>query len=166
MSLYERLSKARTGQPGEAGAPADAASPFGEVAPRILDPLEALKRKIHQSLLQALGPKLYDLNMTAEQLEFRVRQKLQEVLEEEETPLSAVDRQRLIAETTDDILGYGPIEPFLRDENVTEVMVNKHDVVYVEREGKIFRVLPSTFSSVTACFSISSVLLFQFCLCG
>ena len=143
MSLYERLSKARTGQPGEPGAPApttDPGSPFGEVAPRILDPLEALKRKIHQSLLQALGPKLYDLNMTAEQLEFRVRQKLQEVLEEEDTPLSAADRQRLIAETTDDILGYGPIEPFLRDETVTEVMVNRHDVVYVEREGKIFRV--------------------------
>ena len=142
MSLYERLSKARTGQPGEPGAPAptDAGSPFGEVAPRIVDPLEALKRKIHQSLLQALGPKLYDLNMTSEQLEFRVRQKLQEVLEEEDTPLSAADRQRLIAETTDDILGYGPIEPFLRDETVTEIMVNKHDVVYVEREGKIFRV--------------------------
>ena len=141
MSLYERLSKARTGQPGEGGiSPDDAGSPFGEVAPRILDPLEALKRKIHQSLLQALGPKLYDLNMTSEQLEFRVRQKLQEVLEEEDTPLSAADRQRLIAETTDDILGYGPIEPFLRDATVTEVMVNRHDVVYVEREGKIFRV--------------------------
>src|SRR3989442_10131279 len=139
MSRSERLSKARTGQPET--APAPDASPFAaETAPRIADPLEALKRKIHQSLLQALGPKLYDLNMTSEQLEFRVRQKLQEVLEEEETPLSAADRTRLIAETTDDILGYGPIEPFLRDQTVTEVMVNRHDVVYVEREGKIFRV--------------------------
>jgi pilus assembly protein CpaF len=138
MSLYERLSKARTGAP-EAAPPGGEGTPFAE-APRIVDPLEALKRKIHQSLLQALGPKLYDLNMTAEQLEFRVRQKLQEVLEEEDTPLSAADRQRLIAETTDDILGYGPIEPFLRDQTVTEVMVNRHDVVYVEREGKIYRV--------------------------
>src|SRR5437867_2224625 len=137
MSLYERLSKARPGLP--ATSPTTDGSPFAESAPRILDPLESLKRKIHQSLLQALGPKLYDLNMTAEQLEFRVRQKLQEVLEEEDTPLSAADRQRLIAETTDDILGYGPIEPFLRDETVTEIMVNKHDVVYVEREGKIIR---------------------------
>jgi pilus assembly protein CpaF len=139
MSLYERLSKARTGAPD--AAPTADGDPFAaEVAPRIVDPLETLKRKIHQSLLQALGPKLYDLNMTAEQLEFRVRQKLQEVLEEEDTPLSAADRTRLIAETTDDILGYGPIEPFLRDQTVTEIMVNKHDVVYVEREGKIFRV--------------------------
>ena len=140
MSLYERLSKARTGTPEGAPGTTDD-SPFAaDTAPRIVDPLETLKRKIHQSLLQALGPKLYDLNMTAEQLEFRVRQKLQEVLEEEDTPLSAADRQRLISETTDDILGYGPLEPFLRDETVTEVMVNKHDVVYVEREGKIYRV--------------------------
>jgi len=139
MSLYERLSKARTGSPET--MPVADGDPFAaETVQRIVDPLEALKRKIHQSLLQALGPKLYDLNMTAEQLEFRVRQKLQEVLEEEDTPLSAADRTRLIAETTDDILGYGPIEPFLRDETVTEIMVNRHDVVYVEREGKIFRV--------------------------
>jgi pilus assembly protein CpaF len=138
VSLYERLSRARTGVPE--ATPSGETMAFGEPAPRILDPLETLKRKIHQSLLQALGPKLYDLNMTAEQLEFRVRQKLQEVLEEEETPLSAADRQRLIAETTDDILGYGPIEPFLRDETVTEIMVNKADTIYVEREGKIFRV--------------------------
>src|SRR5947208_12748266 len=128
MSLYGRLSKARTGTgPAEGPAAPDGAVQT-EVAPRPADPLDTLKRKIHQSLLQALGPKLYDLNMTAEQLEFRVRQKLQEVLEEEDTPLSAADRTRLIAETTDDILGYGPIEPFLRDATVTEIMVNKHDV--------------------------------------
>ncbi|MFN2641940.1 MAG: CpaF family protein [Actinomycetota bacterium] len=135
MSLYERLSKART-VPDT--VPAEAA-PTGAPPPRPEDPFANLKRKIHQSLLQALGPKLYDMNMTAEQLEFRVRQQLQEVLQEESTPLSQADRQRLVSETTDDILGYGPIEPFLRDPTVTEVMVNGHQTVYVEREGKIFR---------------------------
>src|SRR5207237_6640532 len=40
---------------------------------------------------------------------------------------------------TDDILGYGPIEPLLRDDSVTEVMVNGHDRVYIERSGKIER---------------------------
>src|SRR5947208_6492703 len=136
MSLYGRLSKARTGTgPAEGPAAPDGAVQT-EVAPRPADPLDALKRKIHQSLVQALGPKLYDMNMTAEQLEFRVRQKLTEVLAEDETPLSAADRQRLISETTDDILGYGPLEPYLKDETVTEIMVNNHTVVYIEREGK------------------------------
>jgi pilus assembly protein CpaF len=140
MSLYERLSRARTGTEAEPGqAPSDAPVAALEAPARPADPLEALKRKIHQSLVQALGPKLYDLNMTAEQLEFRVKQKLTEVLNEEETPISAAERARLISETTDDILGYGPLEPFLKDESVTEIMVNRHDVVYIEREGKIIR---------------------------
>ena len=137
MSLYERLSKARTGVEGAEGAGALPEVAGYEIAARPADPLEGLKRKIHQSLVQALGPKLYDLNMTAEQLEFRVRQKLTEVLAEDETPLSAAERQRLITETTDDILGYGPLEPFLKDESVTEIMVNRHDVVFIERDGKI-----------------------------
>ncbi|HEX9775710.1 MAG TPA: CpaF family protein [Actinomycetota bacterium] len=138
MSLYERLSKARGSEPAPAEPAADEAKV--EAPPAFVeDPLEPLKRKIHQSLVQALGPKLYDLNMTADQLEQRVRAKLTEVLAEEETPLSAADRQRLISETTDDILGYGPLEPYLQDESVTEIMVNSYNVVYIEREGKILR---------------------------
>jgi pilus assembly protein CpaF len=134
MSLYERLSKARTTVPEAIPGEPGVAAPL-----KIEDPLSDLKRKIHQALLQALGPKLYDMNMTAEQLEFRVRGKLGEVIDEEQTPLSAADRQRLVGEITDDILGYGPIEPFLRDPTVTEVMVNGHATVYIEREGKVYR---------------------------
>jgi len=146
MSLYERLSKARGSGgelvPTEDGTPVLDQQPAHPAMgpsdiPEQVDPLEAIKRKIHQSLVQALGPKLYDMNMTAEQLEFRVRQKLTETLAEEDTPLSAADRQRLIAEITDDILGYGPLEPYLRDESITEVMVNNYKVIYIEREGKI-----------------------------
>jgi pilus assembly protein CpaF len=137
MSLYERLSKARgTDAEQPEGTLVDGAALL-EAPSRPVDPLDALKRKIHQSLVQALGPKLYDMNMTAEQLEFRVRQKLTEVLAEDETPLSAADRNRLISETTDDILGYGPLEPLLRDDTVTEIMVNNHTTVYIEREGKL-----------------------------
>jgi pilus assembly protein CpaF len=148
VSLYERLSKARGEGPtaldesghadqtvrldqGASGGRAQRSTPY--------DPLTDLKRKIHAELLQSLGPKLYDLNMTPEQLEVRVRTKLTEVLEQDETPLSAADRQRLVSETTDDILGYGPLEPFLRDPTVTEIMVNGHNTVYIERQGKIER---------------------------
>ena len=150
MSLYERLSKARGGPSEPAAPPTDdgkKAAPeaggtevlAGHEQELPKDPLEELKRKIHQALVQGLGPKLYDMNMTADQLEQRVKQKLTEVLAQEDTPLSAADRERLITETTDDILGYGPLEPYLNDESVTEVMVNNHTTVYIEREGKIFR---------------------------
>ena len=59
--------------------------------------------------------------------------------QQESMPLSAADRQRLIAETIDDILGYGPIEPLLQDPDVTEVMCNGPDSVFIERAGKILR---------------------------
>ncbi|HET7856148.1 MAG TPA: CpaF family protein, partial [Gaiellaceae bacterium] len=48
-------------------------------------------------------------------------------------------RRRLVREITDDILGYGPLEPLLRDDSVTEVMVNNFDRIYIERDGKLER---------------------------
>ncbi|MBW3620982.1 MAG: CpaF family protein [Actinobacteria bacterium] len=84
-----------------------------------------------------MGPKLYDVSVTATQLEGRVRQQLTEVLAEEQTPLSAADRKRLISETIDDILGYGPLEPLLHDDSVTEIMVNGPESVFVERDGRL-----------------------------
>ena len=138
MSLYERLSKAKKpGEDGDSSAPVLADGTPVEAPQRAADPLEPLKRKIHQSLVQALGPKLYDLHMTPDQLEFRVRQKLTDVLAEDDTPISAADRQRLITDVTDDILGYGPLEPYLKDDSVTEIMVNGYNTVFVEREGRI-----------------------------
>jgi pilus assembly protein CpaF len=88
-------------------------------------------------LLDTLGPKLYDARMTQSELEAKVRKTLQEVLAHEETPLTLQDRTRIAQEVADDILGYGPLEPFLRDTDVTEVMVNGYDAIYVERNGKI-----------------------------
>src|SRR5918912_713776 len=55
------------------------------------------------------------------------------------TPLTREERRRIVREITDDILGYGPLEPLLRDDSVTEVMVNNFDRIYVERNGKIGR---------------------------
>ncbi|MGH2691239.1 MAG: CpaF family protein, partial [Actinomycetota bacterium] len=135
MGLYERLAKTKGTLPnGSSPQPGE-----DEELPKLIDPLAGLKRKIHQELLAALGPKLYDMNLSAEQLEARVREKLGEVLKQEATPLAASERQRLISETIDDILGLGPIEPFLRDPTVTEVMVNGPNGVFVEREGRIYR---------------------------
>ena len=55
------------------------------------------------------------------------------------TPLTRDERRELVRQITDDILGYGPLEPLLRDDSVTEIMVNSHDRVYIERGGKIER---------------------------
>ncbi len=57
----------------------------------------------------------------------------------QERPISNADRNRLTQEISDDILGYGPIEPFLRDDDVSEVMVNGPDSIWLEKDGKLMK---------------------------
>ena len=92
---------------------------------------------MHTELLKQLGPQLYDANLDQDELASRVRQVLKEVIGAQEKPLSSADRTQVTLEITDDILGYGPIEPFLRDPDVTEVMVNGPRQIYLERRGKL-----------------------------
>ena len=137
MSLSDRLAQARRGRSGTAPEQQQF-----EATPRArrasTDPYADLKRTVHQSLLESLGPQLYDSRLTEEDLEAKVRVTLQDVLAHEETPLTVTDRARLAQEIADDILGYGPLEPFLRDPEVTEVMVNGATTIYIERGGRIF----------------------------
>jgi pilus assembly protein CpaF len=135
-TLHERLARART-----AGTAVEATPPAAEQRQphrAKADPLAELRQKVHRALVEAVGPELYDAELPPEQLHAKVRELLQRALEDQETPLTGDERRRLVAEIADDVLGYGPIEPFLRDRGVTEIMVNAPDVIYVEREGRIF----------------------------
>src|SRR5205823_3958845 len=82
----------------------------------------------------------YDAELSPADLEHKVRQSLLEVLAQDETPLTAKDRTRVAEEVADEILGYGPLEPYLRDPEITEVMVNGPQQIFVERAGRIFGV--------------------------
>jgi pilus assembly protein CpaF len=136
-SLHERLARAKTaGVLPQSNTPRD---PDQRQLHRTRpDPLAELRQKVHRALVEALGPRLYDAELTAEQLRDKVHEMLKRAIEEEETPLTRHERQRLVTEIADDVLGFGPIEPFLRDPSVTEIMVNAPDVIYVEREGRLF----------------------------
>jgi pilus assembly protein CpaF len=101
------------------------------------DPFGPLKRSVHEALLGALGPKLYDTHLDERELEQQVTQTLQAVLQRDETPMTTADRARVAQEVADDILGHGPLEPYLRDPDVSEIMVNGHDQIYVERNGRL-----------------------------
>jgi pilus assembly protein CpaF len=107
---------------------------------RHTDPFAAVKRNVHESLLEVLGPKLYDAHLDQRELEARVVQALQAVLQRDETPMTVADRSRVAQEVADDILGHGPLEPYLRDPEVSEIMVNGHDQIYVERAGRLYPV--------------------------
>src|SRR3954470_3776687 len=101
--------------------------------------LDELRQKIHHHLIEELGPILYDKRLSEEELRRRVNEQLQSALARERAPLSAADKVQLIQDVSDDVLGYGPIDPYLRDSDVTEVMVNGPEQVYVERAGKVIK---------------------------
>ena len=94
-----------------------------------------LKVLVQAKVIAELDPKS-DLSNEAQ-----VRQSIQllfdQVIEQEGIVLTRAERQRLFEEVYADIRGYGPIEPFLRDDTVTEVMINGPRAVYVEQYGKI-----------------------------
>jgi pilus assembly protein CpaF len=135
VNLSDRLAQARKDR--EAAPVVSSATTDGVKRAPSADPLTGVRQAVHLELLESLGPELYATDMTPDELSRRVRGTLQEVLTRESTPLTTVDRSRLAQEIADDILGYGPIEPYLRDPDVTEVMVNAPDAVYVERAGRV-----------------------------
>jgi pilus assembly protein CpaF len=135
MSLAERLAQAKRTADGTDGQAITTSPAAARRRAGVTDPFAEVKKSVHQSLLESLGPKLYDARMTQTELEHKVRQMLQVVLEREETPLTGTDRTRIAQEVADDILGYGPLEPYLRDPEITEVMVNGHTQIFIEVGG-------------------------------
>src|SRR6266536_1423885 len=138
MGLHDRL---KTTNGNGAFATAELAGhPSGEVAQDSAahDPYSELKTRIHHACISTLGAELFKREATGDLTE-RVTRAVTEQLVLDRTPLTRDERRQIIREITDDILGYGPLEPFLRDDSVTEVMCNSHDRIYVERDGKIER---------------------------
>jgi pilus assembly protein CpaF len=107
----------------------------------VTDPFAELKTRVHHEVITRLGPRLFagaESEKTGE-LADRVRESVEEAIALDKTPLTRQERARIALEITDDILGYGPLEPFLRDETVTEIMVNGSRRIYIERRGKLTR---------------------------
>lgn len=138
MSLADRLESVRRSQ--ASAAEASTAAPSPNDRPRLVDPFATVKASVHQALMDSLGPQLYDPHLDQNELEQKVRHTLQDVIDHEDTPLSLADRTRISQEVSDEILGHGPLEPLLRDSEITEIMVNGPDQIYVERAGKLYSV--------------------------
>src|ERR671931_2561800 len=132
MGLHDRLP--RQGENGAAVAVAP--NGHGPVTQPTVDPYAELKARIHHACIAKLGPELFKQEST-EELSDRVYRAVTEELTLDRTPLTREERRELVRQLTDDILGYGPLEQLLRDESVTEIMVNAYDRVYIERNGKI-----------------------------
>ena len=115
MSLAERLAK--TDRPDRIGD---------------------VQARVQAALVENLGPKLYDSTLSDLELQKLVHRRIRELLDDEQMPLSAQEKAMIIQQIGDSVLGLGPLEPFVRDPDVTEVMVNNGHTIYVERGGKLY----------------------------
>ncbi|WP_441407942.1 CpaF family protein [Arthrobacter sp. 2MCAF15] len=101
------------------------------------DALNAVKDRAGAALYERMGSRITDAALDESELQKYVKDELRAIVEEDEIPLTAPERHRLVQEIIDDVLGLGPLQKFLNDAAVTEVMVNGPDKVYVERDGKL-----------------------------
>src|SRR5919202_420921 len=120
MELHERISavRHRVGSDGR-------------------DPFSDLKNRIHLALITDLGPQLFSIGADGTVIRDRVEAEIKQHLEGE-AGLSRDDRERLLDEIADDVLGYGPLERLLSDESVSEIMVNGPHDIWVERQGRLY----------------------------
>ena len=98
-----------------------------------------LKVRIHRQLIERINLAALD-NMPRERIATEISQVIAELLEQDHTALNRTERETLVVDVLDELLGLGPLEPLLKDESITDILVNGPDVVFVERRGLLERV--------------------------
>jgi pilus assembly protein CpaF len=99
---------------------------------------QEMKSRLHRTLINRMDlTKLSSL--TSDQVHAEVSRLAEAVLAQEAMPLSAAERERLVNDVQHELFGLGPLEPLLKDPTISDILVNKHDTIYIERKGKIER---------------------------
>lgn len=112
--------------------------------------ISAFKREVHSRLIEAMDLRRLDLSKLGEaELYERTREKITQIVDQlisEGSFPSGADKAQLVSEIVDEALGLGPLEEFIADKSVTEIMVNGSRQIYIERDGKLY-LTDKTFSS-------------------
>ncbi len=106
---------------------------------RKADQYTDLKVQMHQKLIERINLSALD-TMTREQVGRDIGDIVQEMLKEVNHALNLVERRQLVEDILDELLGLGPLEPLLKDQTISDIMVNSASMVFVERRGRIERV--------------------------
>lgn len=124
MALRERLIRETVGGPGS-GNGQDGNDSFQE-----------MKSRLHRALINRMDlTKLGTLS--PEQVHTEVSRLAESVLAQEGMPLSTLERDRLVNDVQHELFGLGPLEPLLQDPTISDILVNSHGTIYVERRGKL-----------------------------
>jgi len=97
-----------------------------------------LKFTLHRKLLDRINLEALS-SMAGERVRAEIRTAVAKLVEEEKTPLSLVEKDRVIEEILDEVFGLGPLEPLLQDPSISDILVTTPKLVYVERGGKLYR---------------------------
>jgi pilus assembly protein CpaF len=125
MALRERLI-------GNNNGPGPASDGSGQHS------FQEMKARLHRTLINRMDlTKLQTL--TPDQVHAEVSRLAESVLAQEAMPLSVSERDRLVNDVQQELFGLGPLEPLLADSTISDILVNKHDTIYIERRGKIER---------------------------
>ncbi len=123
MALRERLI-------GNNGAPGNVGDGTGQHS------FQEMKSRLHRTLINRMDlTKLSTL--TPDQVHAEVSRLAEAVLAQEAMPLSVSERDRLVNDVQHELFGLGPLEPLLKDPTISDILVNSHDTIYIERRGKI-----------------------------
>src|SRR5919199_1505135 len=95
-----------------------------------------LKVELHQRLLDLINLQALE-QMSREQIESEVGDIVREELAKQNHALNLAERKQLVGDVLDELLGLGPLEPLLKDPTITDILVNGHDRVFVERYGTL-----------------------------
>ncbi|MEN6435980.1 MAG: CpaF family protein [Anaerolineaceae bacterium] len=159
MSILKRIQngESKPGNPATASSPVPPQTPHQPQQPTLQarritaptsnigqDTYQDLKTRVQNKLLAGLDPSM-DVTKTAE-VRTTIQELFESILNEENIILTRPERARLFEQISAEILGFGPIQPLLEDDSITEVMVNGAKNIYIERKGKIYRV-PLSFES-------------------
>ncbi|CAN7447523.1 CpaF family protein [Phenylobacterium sp. LjRoot164] len=112
------------------------AAAVGTPQPTPIEGATALKVRIHQRLLELLNLSLLD-KTPRESLRLEIRGAVSSLLADEKRILNLSQTDQLIEDVLDELLGLGPLEPLLKDESVSDILINTHSTVYVERFGRL-----------------------------
>ena len=128
MTLRDRLGGAASDYAPLAEEP--------EVGPALTRAYQAVKAQIHQLLLQRIDLEAME-SLSPERLKDELRQMVERLLAEENLVLNAGERRSLVRDIQFEMLGYGPLEPLLADPTVSDILVNTHKQIYLERHGRL-----------------------------
>ena len=124
------------------------------LAPASPTPEQFWRKHIHETLLDAIDLRRRDLvRMSDGELRAETEALLIELIDQEAALPEAIDRDSLRRDVLDEAVGLGPLEALLNDDSITEIMVNRHDEIYIERHGRLER-HPGSFTSERAVLGV------------